>query len=231
MSRTQVVLGAGALAVLLYATSVAVAGRQHAQGRLRGCVETRGDAATARDLKLPTGPCHQGELAVAGPPVGGAGAVGAAGPAGPVGPPGPQGPKGDTGAGGPAGEPGLKGDTGAVGPKGDTGAVGPKGDTGAVGPQGPPGPADSQVIGPVTATTPASAPLGTVATATATCPAGTKVMGGGMSISVSVAGQRSRVSTDSNYPSAPDAWTGSLVIASGLVGATATVNVYAVCTV
>ncbi|MFB9371386.1 SH3 domain-containing protein [Kitasatospora albolonga] len=118
-----------------------------------------------------------------------------------VGPQGPQGPKGDPGAAGtpgakgdpgtagaqgPKGDPGAAGTAGAQGPKGDPGAAGaqgPKGDPGAAGAQGPkgdPGPAktlETQEVVGATVNEP-SAKDGKV-TATAVCPAGTKVVGGG----------------------------------------------------
>jgi hypothetical protein len=56
-------------------------------------------------------------------------------------------------------------------------------------------------------------------------------MGGGITLTVSVAAQQGRARVRDDYPSAPNAWTGSLVVTSGLVGATATISVYAVCTV
>ena len=83
---------------------------------------------------------------------------------------------------------------------------------------------------PASATTVINAPLGSIATATATCPAGRKIIRGGVAVSTSVASQLNRAATRENYPSAPNAWTGTLVITSGLVGSTATINVYAVCT-
>jgi hypothetical protein len=117
---------------------------------------------------------------------------------------------------------------GRLGRGGPQGPAGPEGPQGA---QGPPGPSDSQVTAPVSATTPISAPLGTVASATATCPAGTSILGGGITVTTSVPNQLGRAVPRKNYPSAPNAWTGSLVITSGLVGSTATITVYAVCTV
>jgi hypothetical protein len=83
----------------------------------------------------------------------------------------------------------------------------------------------------VTATSDVSAPLGTIITATATCPPGTKILGGGISGAVSIANQQSRVAARANFPSGPDQWTGAAIVTSGLVGATASINVYAVCTV
>jgi hypothetical protein len=87
------------------------------------------------------------------------------------------------------------------------------------------------VTAPVSATTPVSAPLGTIATAIASCPVGKKILGGGITVSTSVPNQVNRVVVREDYPSAPDAWTGSLFLTSALVGSTATISVYAICTV
>jgi hypothetical protein len=81
----------------------------------------------------------------------------------------------------------------------------------------------------VSSSTPVNAPLGTVATATATCPAGKSILGGGTTVAVSVSTQANRVQRTEDYPSAPDAWTGTVVVTSGLVGASATVTAYAIC--
>jgi hypothetical protein len=100
------------------------------------------------------------------------------------GPAGPAGPKGDKGDTGPQGEPGATGATGAPGPKGDTGATGaqgPKGDTGPQGATGPTGPAGANGVsgyqlvssGIVTVSS------GATAFASAQCPTGKKVVGGG----------------------------------------------------
>ncbi len=131
------------------------------------------------------------------------------GPAGAPGPQGPQGPKGETGATGPAGPPGAdgapgkdgaigaQGPTGATGPAGPPGADGAPGKDGAIGPQGPKGDTgDTGPQGPAGATGPAGANGasgyqivsssitslpngGSVASASAFCPMGKKVVGGG----------------------------------------------------
>src|SRR3954469_11886906 len=75
------------------------------------CLETRGNAQTYRDLKLRSGACRAGELAVQWP-------AGALGPAGPAGPAGPSGPAGSAGSAGPAGSPGPAGAPGAAGAPG-----------------------------------------------------------------------------------------------------------------
>lgn len=112
---------------------------------------------------------------------------------GPPGPPGPQGEKGETGDTGPAGPPGPQGEQGEIGPQGPPGAQGETGETGATGPAGPAGPQGE------TGATGATGPAGptqslnvqqvqgtsilvfpnTVVTATANCPSGTLVTGGG----------------------------------------------------
>ena len=95
----------------------------------------------------------------------------------------PQGPKGDTGATGNTGAPGPKGDTGAAGPKGDTGAAGPKGETGATGATGAVGPKGA------TGATGPQGPVGPVG------PQGPKGDTGGISISLSLFGTRSAVTS------------------------------------
>ena len=121
------------------------------------------------------------------------GATGAQGERGPQGIQGVQGEKGDTGATGAQGDTGAtgaQGDTGARGDTGATGATGPEGpqgtqgamgDTGATGPQGPAGPADiDRVEEPaVTAT---GTIVGDETTASATCPVGSRLTGGGADI-------------------------------------------------
>jgi hypothetical protein len=98
-------------------------------------------------------PCRSTELAVS---------WSQKGPAGPVGPTGPGGPQGATGP---------------VGPSGPQGPLGPTGAQGPVGPRGEQGPAGA-VSGYRTVRSSTVAGTGAV-TATATCPPGTKVTGGG----------------------------------------------------
>jgi hypothetical protein len=74
--------------------------------------------------------------------------------------------------------------------------------------------------------------VGTVVSATATCPAGKKILGGGGSYTVSNSGQVSRVALIASFPSAANAWTTSVRANQGLgSGVTVTVSTYAVCTV
>jgi maltoporin len=74
--------------------------------------------------------------------------------------------------------------------------------------------------------------MGTTVTATATCPAGKKILGGGGSYTVSNASQANRVGLIASYPSAANAWTVTARVHQGLSsGFTTTVTTYAVCTV
>ena len=153
------------------------------------------------DQGLPGVPGADGEDGTPGLPgtgemgaPGGRGPAGPVGPAGPAGPPGPQGPpgavtsaaatpglpgpagpKGDTGPQGNAGETGARG---AAGENGQDGAAGANGADGAVGPQGPAGP-------PTTFQTAFATTASNTATPknqNATCPAGTRIVGGGFSV-------------------------------------------------
>ena len=142
----------------------------------------RGDPYRAlNDLEVFTPSCGcPGEPGPSGPQ----------GPAGPPGPAGPQGPAGSTGATGPVGPAGPQGPEGQQGPAGPTGATGPAGPQGSVGPQGlqgPTGPAGAQgsqgvpgMSGLQHATgTPVTILKSTSGMATAGCPAGKSVIGGG----------------------------------------------------
>jgi Collagen triple helix repeat (20 copies) len=105
-------------------------------------------------------------------PAGPQGPNGDPGPQGPNGDPGPQGPNGDSGPQGPMGD---KGDPGAKGPKGEQGIQGIKGQKGDKGNPGDPGISGYvRVVGPWT-----NIAKGTAATASVTCPAGKKALGGG----------------------------------------------------
>jgi len=95
-----------------------------------------------------------------------------AGPQGPQADPGPQGPQGEPGPQGPKGD---AGDPGAQGPKGDKGIQGIKGPKGDKGGTGAPGISGyEEVAGPWT-----NIVKGGITTASVTCPAGKKVLGGG----------------------------------------------------
>jgi Collagen triple helix repeat (20 copies) len=99
-----------------------------------------------------------------------------AGPQGPKGDPGPQGPKGDPGVQGPKGDkgdPGAQGQKGNQGIQGIQGIPGPKGDKGDTGAPGISG--YQTVSGPWT-----NIATNGLATASAICPAGKKVLAGGL---------------------------------------------------
>jgi hypothetical protein len=107
------------------------------------------------------------------------GLIGPTGPAGPAGATGPQGPVGPAGAAGPAG---------AVGPRGATGATGPTGPQGAMGAVGAAGPQGASFAATMCQNISGTAinPSTTSAfnSVTATCPTGTRVVGGGPTFGV-----------------------------------------------
>lgn len=131
------------------------------------------------------------------------------GPAGPVGPVGPAGHSGPAGPAGPAGS------AGAPGPAGPAGATGPPGPTGST----------------VTSGAPVTQNGGqdTLATATATCPAGKVLLGGGAQVTNDTFA--SDVALLSSYPSGGNSWTAVGVVTVGVIGTTnITVQAYVVCT-
>jgi hypothetical protein len=128
---------------------------------------------------------------------------GPAGPTGPTGPEGPAGPTGATGATGPTGPTGATGATGPTGPTGPTGATGregpagptgPTGATGPVGPTGPGGPTGTQRVQGDTVQVERA-----MANATATCPSGTSLLGGGGLV-------QGQAAIESSYPSSDTTW-------------------------
>jgi hypothetical protein len=156
-----------------------------------------------------------------------AGLRGATGEAGPQGPVGAQGPRGETGS---TGARGSTGATGAAGPAGPAGPIGPVGPQGLQGVQGPAGPSGSQlVVGTPVVSAPAT-PRQTLVTATATCPAGKTLLGGGGHITTT-ANQKDRAVLVSSYPSTTGTWTVIGVVAVGNLpaGRTMTVTAHALC--
>ncbi len=146
---TGIVIG---LITLLVGASAALATIPGSGGVISGCYAKKN--GSLRVIDASTAKCGNGENALA---------WNQTPPQGPKGDPGPQGPKGD------------RGDQGPQGPKGLTGDLGFQGPVGPLGPQGPPG-------SPLVRTTwsgPVDVPAFGQATATASCPAGTRVMGGG----------------------------------------------------
>jgi hypothetical protein len=138
---------------------------------------------------------------------------GMVGPSGTDGVPGRDGSAGVDGTRGDAGPMGTTGSSGSNGAIGPQGPAGPQGSTGATGPTGA-----NAVLPPTFSRVALQAPSIVTATgsssATATCPAGRVVTGGGVSGTGSAAARTS-------YPSSATAWTGSL--ASGVA------TVYALC--
>jgi hypothetical protein len=110
------------------------------------------------------------------------GAVGPQGPTGSQGPIGPVGPQGPTGPMGPVGPTGPQGPQGPIGPVGPVGATGPQGPQGTQGPAGPAGISGYEVVTSTTAFN-CDGPCGSstdIKLGFATCPAGKRLMGGGM---------------------------------------------------
>ncbi|MEA3200558.1 MAG: hypothetical protein QOE90_1986 [Thermoplasmata archaeon] len=178
----------------------------------------------------------------AGPqgPAGVNGTNGAQGPAGPQGPAGVNGTDGAQGPAGPQGPAGVNGTNGAQGPAGPQGPAGVNGTNGAQGPQGvqgpqgPPGPSGtanltyvSSAVTNVTATT-----AGTQLTVNATCPAGTKVLGGG-GIVGTTGGQLEKVSLQASWPATNATWSATGIITAQMTGGAGapkmTVQAWAVC--
>ena len=174
-----------------------------------------------------------GPVGAQGPtgPTGATGATGATGPRGSQGPVGPAGAAGAPGAQGDPGAQGAQGDPGPQGPQGDPGPQGPQGSPGPQGAQGIPGPSNSQVPAALSGTSAAGLNAGQTYSLTSTCPAGTKILGGGYSYTLSTPAQANRVSV-SSYPSSTTEWTAFVRVNSNL-GAAVTISlaVYAVCTV
>lgn len=140
-------------------------------------------SADVRDGSLLAQDFAAGQLggATAGPGApGSAGARGETGPQGPVGPAGPEGP---------------------VGPEGPQGPEGPRGLTGPAGPQGAPGLSGVETV---TATN-FSNVVRLEATATATCPAGKRVIAGGGDITSPF--PERKVGLVVSRPMGSDAWT------------------------
>jgi hypothetical protein len=176
--------------------------------------------------------------------------MGQTGPAGPAGAKGEKGEKGETGAPGAPGKdgkdgaPGLTGAPGEPGKDGKDGLAGKDGEDGAAGrdglagkdgedgKDGAPGPAGT--VGGVTrvmgtaASTGGNADVGSTAgPSTATCPEGTKLLGGGANISQ---GDKDKVkaAVSASFPSSASSWTATAVVVSTGSGS-ASITSYALC--
>jgi len=171
----------------------------------------------------------EGSSTLAGPagPEGPAGPIGPEGPAGPAGPQGPAGPTGPQGPAGPTGATGAVGATGPqgpVGPTGPTGAQGPIGSTGPTGPQGAPGVSGYQIL--TGSANSGNLAAGAQLSARAVCPAGTRVLGGGVQQTTQLA---SGPTVTSSYPDTQGSW--SAEVRNNLTFSLGSVNlvVYAIC--
>jgi len=154
------------------------------------------------------------------------GATGATGPTGANGTNGATGVTGPTGANGANGAIGATGPTGANGTKGATGPTGAIGSTGATGAQGPAGAtgatgssANFSYTGPGAT---GSCSGGGPCTAVVNCPAGQKVITGG----VKFVGTDQRNTITSNYPSSNTQWT---FVLTNHNGNDFTYNTYIIC--
>lgn len=145
-------------------------------GTINGCYRVNDEEGQKGQLRVVAGgePCKKNELAIRWNQIG---VKGDSGPQGLAGPAGPQGAKGDTGDTGPKGDAGAPGPVGANGAAGMQGPAGPKGDIGPTGSQGPAG--SDGISGYEIVHVTVNIPAGSSGSATAQCPAGKKVLGGG----------------------------------------------------
>ena len=126
----------------------------------------------------------------------------------------------------------LQGEDGAMGPAGPQGPAGPEGPQGPTGPEGPAGPqgvvANTTIVTGTAALTTVAPLVGeTSGVSTATCPAGTRLLGGGANVAQGpAAGVRAAVSA--SYPSSATTWSATAVVTLTGSGA-ASITAYAVC--
>jgi hypothetical protein len=171
----------------------------------------------------PAGP--QGPIGLTGPQ----GPTGPSGPQGPVGQTGPQGPTGQTGPEGPAGQTGPQGPTGAqgaTGPQGVTGPSGPQGPAGPIGPQGVPGVSNYQVLTGTASI--ANLGAGRLISARASCPAGTRVLAGGVQ-QTTTATLAISMTQVSSYPDTSASWFAEFRNNESFSIGAVTLVVYAIC--
>ena len=161
------------------------------------------------------------------------------GATGPQGPPGPQGVRGFPGPTGPQGPVGATGPAGAPGPKG---ATGPQGPAGPAGSGGSGSALTSSVVQGTVESSAADPAIGTTVSATATCPSGRILLGGGTQVTStpvpsaaggtttttakagSTATPQSGVALLSSEPSAARSWKGIGVVTAP-IGAAAMMSV------
>jgi hypothetical protein len=165
----------------------------------------------------------------------GTGTRGAVGPAGPQGLPGPAGPQGPIGP------------TGAAGARGATGPVGPAGPAGPAGTKGASGVASSSVVEGTAVGSIADPSTGTTTTATASCPAGRVLLGGGGQVTDVAPGAGSKAAASSSttgtaitggtgvalfssYPATAKTWKAVGVVTGPLqAGMAMSVQAYVIC--
>ena len=113
---------------------------------------------------------------------------------------------GQRGAQGPPGIQGVQGAQGLQGIQGPVGAMGPMGKQGVQGPKGTPGTSrSSQVISGALLETAPNPSVGTVLTATTSCPAQTVILSGGATVTTT-GGSSANVSLRSSIPVSSSAW-------------------------
>jgi hypothetical protein len=97
------------------------------------------------------------------------------------------------------------------------------------GPAGATGPTASQVVTGTPQSTADDPSLGDTVAATATCPAGTVLLGGGGTVINDEAGSPQKTVLVKTYPSSGTVWTAVGVVTGNLPTAKMTVQAYAIC--
>jgi len=129
---------------------------------------------------------------------------------------------------GPQGPAGPAGPAGSAGPAGATGPAGAAGAAGAAGPAGPAGPTASTVTAGAVQNQP-NPGVDTAKAATASCPAGKVMLGGGGQVTQN-GGNEGDVILQKSYPSGPTTWTAVGVILGFGLAASMDVQAYVICT-
>jgi hypothetical protein len=173
LSHRTMVAGAGALLVLGVGGTLAYAATN--EQVVQGCyTNSTGSLRVVPDRDN----CQNSETPISWNKQGIRGMPGQTGPEGMQGPQGLQGSQGDAGAQGDQGPEGLQGVPGEVGPPGPPGATGAPGARGAAGPAGPRGP--SGLGGYEIVSNRVGVELGSSNHVLVNCPAGKRVIGGGV---------------------------------------------------
>jgi hypothetical protein len=182
MSKRALLAAAGALCVLsVGGFAYAAIPSGGAGGTINGCYQKNNGQLRVIDAEAGD-TCRKSEIALSWSQNGQRGATGLTGARGPTGPQGAPGARGATGQQGVPGSRGPTGQTGTPGQKGATGEPGVKGDRGPTGPPGANGAPGAngvsgyQLVSSAIITVPNG---GTTRFASASCPTGKKVVGGG----------------------------------------------------